>query len=666
MHSYQSILEDLIEESRVHISEEKPSDWYERNMVMPPGSARKGPFSYDPTPHWREIVDCADKNHPARQVTIMGGAQFGKSAAVLNPIIAYTIAVNPGNTMFLTGHSELSDEAMAKIEYMIHHCGLSNRIKAAVQKAKNSRTGDTMRKKEFPGGNLIMGSVTNHNLLRQFDVMIMIVDDYDAAAASSKFAGSTRELVDQRTAAYEHKKKIFWVSSPQIKGASNIETCFMQGDQRYRHVPCPCCGEMIVLQWQIQIDERETAGITWKLDDHGNLDTTSVGYICQKCSNFFTEKSKYEMNLAGVWIPSEPHPKEPFHQSYQVSCLYSAPFMKGWPQYVQQYITANPAGAKKNHAKNQTFYNIVLGLPYEQEGETPKATDLMRNTRAYEVGTVPEAMSIKDGNGRIILLTCAADLNGVVDDARLDYEIVGWSESGASYSITHGSIGTFIPRENTLMHKEDRERWTYNHGVANSVWPELDRIIISKYPVDTGRAMRPAITGVDTGFYSQYAWAYIDSTNQHVVGVRGDKYEKFVPKGYDTPLYHNGKERTKLYQIHGNQIKDQIAAAMQLSWVQGASEQPPGFMNYPTPSGGRYNFTNFFEHYEAEHKITQTKDGEVIGARWEKKTSVSQNHCLDTRVYNIALREIFVTMIFSSMKPAMKGGWAEFCALIPK
>ena len=47
-------------------------------------------------------------------------------------------------------------------------------------------------------------------------------------------------------------------------------------------------------------------------------------------------------------------------------------------------------------------------------------------------------MSENDGNGAIVFVTLGADMNGKPDDARLDYEIVAWSESGASYSINHG------------------------------------------------------------------------------------------------------------------------------------------------------------------------------------------------------------------------------------
>ena len=75
--------------------------------------------------------------------------------------------------------------------------------------------------------------------------------------------------------------------------------------------------------------------------------------------------------------------------------------------------------------------------------------------------TIPEKLSVKDGNGQVVLITLASDLNGKMDDARLDYEVVAWTESGANYSIDHGSIGTFIPNQTQRQKdKDDREHWT--------------------------------------------------------------------------------------------------------------------------------------------------------------------------------------------------------------
>jgi phage terminase large subunit GpA-like protein len=658
-------MDEILDSTKIHISTLKPSEWYEQNMIMPRGSAFPGPFSFNLTPYWREPLDCAAKDHPAKEISIMKGAQLGGTAAVLNPVVGYTIAQNPGNIMFLTGHSDLSKAAVLKIDQMIDNCGLRALIRPNVLRAKNMRTGDTDKSKEFAGGDFKSGSVTNHNLLRQHDVMIMIVDDYDAAPGQSKEAGSTRELVQKRTSAFAHKKKIFWVSSPQLKGTSNIEAVFMRGDQRYYNVPCPCCGSQIVLKWSVAVNDKETAGIFWKLDQHGNLDRKSVGYVCQSCAGFFDDSHKYEMNMAGCWVPTA-IPKEEDHYSYQISSLYAPPGMDNWAFYVQQFLEANPPGSKRLERKVQTFLNVVMGETYEQEGEAPKANELQKNIRPYDVGIIPEKLSIRDGNGKIVLLTCASDLNGVVDDARLDFEVLAWSESGACYSVLHGSIGTFVPREGEKKFKEDRERWTYEHHQARSVWPELEKRIGQAWPTDTGRRMKIFITGVDTGHYTNYAYAYIDSSAFHVVGLKGKDVDKYVRFGADLSSFKIAKERPNLYLVEVNQLKDDLADFIKLKFDPGNDEkQPANFMNFPTPALGLYLFNNYFSHFEAEHKVTESKEGEAIAARWVKKTSVSQNHFWDVRVYNMVLRDIMVYMMgkeFDVKNPT----WQDYVELLMK
>lgn len=646
-------LEEIFDATKQHLSNIKPSEWYEKHMVMPPGSAFPGKFSFNLTPYWREPLDCADPLHPAKEVSIMKGAQLGGTAAVLNPIVGYTIAKHPGNIMFLTGHSDLSEAAMLKIDQMIDNCGIRDLISPNVLRKKNSRSGDTNKSKEFSGGDLKSGSVTNHNLLRQHDVMIMIVDDYDAAPSSSKHAGSTRELVQKRTSAYAHKKKIYWVSSPQIKGASNIEDVFLLGDQRYYHVPCPKCGEFIKLEWQVAIegtDGKEMGGIYWKRDKIGRVERSSVGYVCQKCSGFFDDSHKYEMNLAGFWQPSVEMAKEEDHYSYQISSLYAPPGMDSWAYYAQQFENANPDKGKRNEKKHQTFMNVVLGEPYKQQGSAPEANQLQKNIRNYAIKDVPDKMSVDDGNGHIVLLTCACDLNGVLDDARLDYEIVGWSESGSNYSILQGSIGTFIPREGTKKKKVDRERWTYEHNKTNSVWPEFEKILGTKF--DAGnRKMEVFISGVDTGHYTEQAYEFIDKTNFRVVGLKGKDEDKFMRIGVDLPTFKHAKERSNLYLVEVNMIKDRLAHDIDLKWDYGNDDrQPAGFMNFPTPSDGLYLFNNFFSHYESEHRIIEQKEDKTVATRWVKKSSTSQNHFWDVRVYNIVIKDILTWMVCKELK----------------
>jgi phage terminase large subunit GpA-like protein len=655
-------LTDLFDASLNLLSDIKPSDWAEANRIMSSSESRwEGRFDYSLTPYAIEIINRFSPDDAARIIAVMKGAQLGLSKGVLENLIGYLISEHPCNILHLTGHADLAEEGTENIDLMIDGCGLRHLIRDS--KINSRKTGDTAKRKLFMGGKYISGSVTNHKLLAQRSIKVTLVDDYDKGKQSSKESGSTRKLIEQRAASFGGIGKIGFFSTPELR-PSNIEEVFLLGDQRYYNVPCPCCGVMIPLKWSVPIantDGKEKGGIHWKVDKTNRLIKESVGYVCQECSNLFTDKHKYEMNLAGVWMPTA-EPSQEGYYSYHISSLYAPVGMFDWEHYIRDYIEANPPEGQKEHLQ-KTLVNLCWGEPFEQTGKAPKGNDLQKNTRNYEIGTIPERMSINDGNGEFVLLTCGADMNGVVDDARLDYEVVGWTESGASYSICHGSIGTFIPRENSMKIKVDRERWTYDFNSPRSVWPEFAKVLSAYYPKDTGKRMQITCSGLDTGHYTQFAYNFIDNTNLNVVGLKGKDADKYIPIQKDIQSFHYAKERNKLFLVEVNYLKDRLAERISLKWRNGDGAQPAGFMNFPQPGNGLYGWSNFFEHYESEHWVVENKDGQIVGAKWEKKSSISQNHLFDVAVYNMATRDIFVQMILDQFK-VKHGAYADFVKII--
>ena len=454
-------------------------------------------------------------------------------------------------------------------------------------------------------------------------------------------------MVEQRFAAYYQKMKLYYISSPELKETSNIEPEYLKGDQRRYYIPCQCCGEMIVLEWNIKIDDKTRAGITWVVDEKGKLITSSVGYVCQSCGGFFNDSNKMELLRAGEWRPTA-EPSEEGYYSYHISNLYSPTYMYDWAYYVRQWMEANPAGQPQDETKQQAFDNLVLGLTFKKKGEAPKANAIQKNQRAYEIGTIPEKMSIEDGNGRIVLVTCAADLNGKTEDARLDYEVVAWSESGASYSIEHGSIGTFIPREGQMKYKADRERWTYENG-ERSVWSVFNEVLGKVFVNDnTGKNIPILITALDTGHFTQLAYGFVDNSphRDSIYPIKGHNPKTYFATNQNIATFKKGLERGDLYLVQVNLLKDILAQQMKLRWDKGNDEkQPDGFLNFPNSADGLYMFNNFFSHYESEHKVIEKKEGVNDKAIWDKKTSISQNHFWDVRIYNMAVKDIFVNMI---------------------
>jgi len=653
---YKDIIDEILDGSLFLVSDISPSRWAEENIVMP--KPFPGPLRYDGmTPYSREIVDFFSPTHPGREMAIMGAAQWGKTASVIVPAIGYIIANEPGNIIMTVGHDDLTEQAMDKIDYMLDGSGLRKFIRPQAQRAKAQKSGDTNKMKQFPNGYLKISSASNHKIWRQADYRYGLIDDYDAVKSSSKQAGDNRALIQKRFTSYFRSRKIAYVSSPEVESTSNIYKVYLMGDQRKFLIPCPCCGEFIELVWNTTGKNKEPAGIVWELDSENKPIAESIGYRCQKCAGFFTDENKTEFINKGHWEPTA-KPFNPDYCSYHMSALYSPHGMSDWEYYVYQWLEAHPIGQKRDEGKYQAFLNLNLGLPYVETGEKIKANELQRNIRNYDAGTIPEKMSIEDGNGRIMLLTCACDLNGKLEDARLDYEIVAWSESGATYSIDHGSIGTFIPFESGKKNKVDREKWTYEHHKVNTVWKKLDELLGTTWKTDTGRNMKIYFTGIDTGYCELQAFTYIDHSNYNVVGLKGDKEHRYVKLGTEMPNFKVGMSRDKLFMLMVGGIKDDLSAYINLKWNSAQDEaQPPGFMNFPTPIGQKYQYATYFSHFEAENRILD-KEGNFI---WQKVGPTAQNHLFDCRVYNIALREILLHL-FAKMAKVKNFTWADFCA----
>lgn len=652
----------LLDETLVLRSHLRPSQWYESKMVMPASDTYPGPVRYDRTPYWAEPCDCFDPNHPALDITIVGPAQMGKSVMVLNAVIAYVIGQSPVNILFLTGHTDLSKDAMEKIDYVIKCCDLEALITPNVLKKRHSRTGDTADKKEFRGVSLKAGSITNHNLLRQNTARITLADDLDAGKLSKEETGSTISLIKGRVRSSEDRSKRGWISTPQVKGRSLIEVQWDKSDKRFWFVQCPHCGnseKRIRLEWNVKMGEKDEAGIVWKLDALGRVDPKTVGYVCQLCGEFFTDRDKHALLNSGVWQPTQDW-VEPYHYGYSVNGLYAPLGMTSWYHLAVRYHACNPPGAPRVDREYQTWQNIDYGWWYEEETEIPSGTELMKNRREYLRGKVPESVSEADGNGDIIALFLAADCNGKLNDARIDWSLYAISRSGPQYLVDYGSCGTFIPHQNALeKERTRRELWTYEKGRSNSVWTPFDALLGKIWETDTGRRMKIFMTGVDAKYLSENVWSYIDYCQHPIIGLMGDKEEEYVVHTPHLAIFKKSPSRNNLFMINVNMAKDNLANVMRLPWKKNTGEnQPHQYLNFPADA----QFDDFFSHFESESKRENEK-GRFL---WQKKGLTSQNHQFDCKIYTDAIQAIFLWLGFHKINKDGSWTWADYAKMIPQ
>lgn len=660
------VLFSRLESQTVKISNLFPSDWSEENRVMTREvSPIEGPFSYNNSPYVKGIVDLLDSRSAGEVIAIMKGAQIGMSTGLMENGIGWIIANDPGNILFLVGHNDLVPDAVMKIDNMISNSGIRPLIRSNSQRARNTKTGDTDRQKEFPGGSLKIGAA-NHGALRNFSVKYGFLDDYENMKSESDKDGDIEKLILQRFVSFGNQKKAFFISTPQLEAGSNIYPIYLKGDRRKYHIPCQCCGEKIELRWSCESELDETkCGIIWDMNEQNELISGSVRYRCYKCNGEFDDSNKKEFLMQGEWIPTA-IPKVKGYVSFHISSLYAPHYMDGWEKYVYDYLDANPVGKPRDEAKMKTFTNLCLGLPYKVDSKTLSANKLMNNIRSYEINEIPNSISNSDGNGNIVMLTMGVDIGGRKDDARLDYEVVAWSESGSSYSIDHGSIGTYQPRE---KHHIDRLRMPLDITKKDNVWIDFEKLIRTRYKLDnSGKTIPITAISIDTGYESDFVFDFYNYFQKQKVSlpfilpIKGWSGNTKLKIGADVKMYQMSRERPgELYITRGDVIKNDIASSMSKDWNTDVDErQPIGFMNFPTPEKGRYLWSNYFSHFEAEEMVIDKN----LNYTWKKKPS-AQNHLFDCRVYAIAAREIFINeIIFKNLPKPIKGNWNDYVQLL--
>jgi len=662
---------ELLQSFDTKVSRLMPSDFAEKHRFMGTGETRwPGPYSFNLTPYAREILDCLSPDVPVSRIAIMKGAQIGLSTGLIENAIPWIISQYPSNILLMAADDELVRTAMTqKIDPAIDSCGVRHLIGAhsGANKAKNQRTGDTEKMKEFHGGRLLATSVKSAGKMRQFSAKYGFLDDLDSAKVADEREGSLIKLVDGRFTTFGDTAKIFYISTPVTQQTSVIEPLFLKGDQRYYQIPCSCCGAYQSLKWSVDVDKSihksGKAGIIYEQDgDSGLVYPDSVGYICEFCGGFIDEKFKYEMNLAGKWEPSA-KARAMYFRSYHISGLYAPPGAYSWAQFAQDWCDVWP---KENGGKPiihllKTFKNICLGQTYEERGRSIDALNLALNTRnEYMPGVVPCKLSKEDGNGSIVLITIGADLNGTTDDARLDYTVMGWSETGTSYCIDHGSIGTYQGRKSKTL--DDREVMTYRNEARNNVWDVFFDIVNKEWQTDEGYYIKALATGVDVGFHTSFANVFI-AKSPLIFALKGTEDNKFTAYDSNLPPFKESIEQAGLYLLQSNRLKDRLSDRIALTWHDKNEPQPYGFMNFPQPNDGKFTI-EFFNQYSGERRDVKINDnGTAIAARWVKKHSSAQNHFWDTDLYCGAVRDIFVDLVCRENK-IKKATWHTFVSII--
>lgn len=242
------------------------SEWADSfRRLSQEASAEPGQWNTNRAPYQREIMDAVN-DAGVEEIIIMSSAQVGKTELILN-IIGYYIDYDPSPILCLQPTLEMAQTfSKDRLAPMFRDTPV---LRGKVKSVRTRDSGNTILHKVFPGGHITMAGANSAAGLASRPIKVVLMDEIDRYPASAGTEGNPIKLAEKRTTTFWNRKKIK-VSTPTIKGRSQIEKEYLSSSKEEWCVPCPCCGKDQPYEW-------------------GRIRFSDVTMECKFCGEYFGE-----------------------------------------------------------------------------------------------------------------------------------------------------------------------------------------------------------------------------------------------------------------------------------------------------------------------------------------------------------------------------------------
>lgn len=562
------------------------SEWADKyRRLSPESSAEAGPWRTKRTPYLKEPMD-AMTDPKVRNIVIVAASQVGKSEAEMN-FIGYIIDQDPGSTMYI--HPTIEDAkkfSKLRISPMIRDC---RTIKKKVHDVRTRDGGNTVLQKSFPGGMLTLAGSNSASALASTPARYIIGDERDRWAVSAGSEGDPWELAKARQTTFYNAKSIE-VSTPTIKGNSNIEAAYLKGTQERWCHKCPDCGEYSEIIFN---DIRFTphVGVVNK-KKQWSVEEPPV-WCCPKCGTVHSEEEMRRQPTK--WIAGNPEAYEKGIRSFWLSAFAS-------PWVTWEHIAVRFLEAKDDPMQLQVVYNTLLGQLWENRGDLPEDDEMLSRREDYGFREDGSRVEVPDG---VLVLTCAID----TQDNRFEYEVLGHGRFGETWGIEKGII----------MGRPDTEE----------PWERIDDLMAHVFRRKDGQGLIISGTAIDSGgHFTQEVYEQARKRvhkRMAVIKGRDANGTPFISPPTKRPIRNNKKNTVWLYNIGVNAGKAIIFSNLEVQ------EPGPKYCHFPSAPEAGYDI-NYFNGLLSETRV-------YSGGReqWKKIPGHERNEPLDIRNYNLAM-----------------------------
>jgi len=564
--------------------EQSVVDWAEGQYSLSTiASGTAGRYSTSITPYVREIINLFSDFEVERVVKCFG-AQTAKTQSDMAGL-GWFLAHEPSPAMWVMPNKQL---AAAFSESRLQPFLFSS---PDIQELK-PKSRFAIKKTEMNFDSCILtlvGSNSPANLSSR-PVRLLILDEVDKFKQQTSREANAIALAIQRTRTFA-EPKILMSSTPTIWDGE-IWQEFLNGDQRRWFVPCPFCGEHIVLTLNPDKSAFKKRGYEAKLcwdpaakRPNGEWDKEMVAktahFECPHCKGKITERYKMQMNRGGQWRPTNADYCDPKVRSYHLPTFYAPWKQAGWGVLANEFLKA-----KKSLDGLRDYLNSVCAEPDmgQYEGGSAAHKELV-------IAEVSEAAP--KGSARIMTVDVQKD--------HFWFVIREWQASGASILLRWGRADSY----------EDLREQEQKSDVK--------------------------FVGLDSGF--EAAEVYAECARYGWFACRGDIREtwpnkKRVQVPYNIRVFdpmigtkEQGKKNIAELRWSNPRIKDTLARLRDRDTA-------------PVPWGvaKEYATDEYFRHLDGEYKrrVADPRTGKV-SQQWVLRNSRWPNHIFDCECMSIAV-----------------------------
>ncbi len=554
------------------------SQWAdEYRRLSQESGAKPGRWHTDRAPYQREIMDAIGDPH-IRTVVIKSAAQIGKTSMLLNAL-GKVMHYDPAPMLVMEPTVDMG-EAFSKdfLAPMIRDTPVLRKL----VDTKSRYSGNTILKKNFPGGHITIVGSNSPSSLRMRPIKVLLADEVDAYPKSAGTEGDPLLLAQKRQTTFWDKKTIM-VSTPTIKGDSRIEEAYLDSTQEEWNVPCPECGHYQPLVWaNLHFDKEDL--------------TQGILYECEKCGCVSGEYAWKAQGKKGRFVAANPGAEA---RGFHLNTLASS--FCGWKEVVEKFLAAKARLNVGDYEEMKTWVNTELGETWEEPGERLDETDLASRREVYGA-QVPDD---------VLVLTAGVD----VQDDRFEVEVVGWGVGKENWGIRYQKI--------------------YGDLLKDQVWEDLDQFLLQSFYKKDGTAMPILATGMDTGgHHTDRVYRFCkERWERHVFALKG-KGGQEVP--YLRNPTTNNRVKVPLFIIGVDAGKALIYQRLR---HKPQEKSGPNYCHFPLDDTAGYDET-YFRGLTAEKMVARFRKGRSIVV-WElKDASYKRNEPLDLRNYATAALEI--------------------------